>query len=99
MPARYEIRIAGQLDETESATFAGYDITVCGNVTIVSGEFDQAGLHGVLEWIRFLGLDLIEARRLRAPRADVRIGDHRTASPEPGDPRLPDSCQDDRRGP
>jgi hypothetical protein len=78
MPARYEIRIAGQLDETESATFAGYDITVCDNVTIVSGEFDQAGLHGVLERIRFLGLDLIEARRLRAPpgrRTDRRPQD------------------------
>lgn len=65
MPARYEIRIAGQLDEMAAREFAGLDVSVRGGVTVISGEFDQAALHGVLERIRSLGLDLLEARRVR----------------------------------
>jgi hypothetical protein len=67
--ARYEIRIAGRLDETVAAAFAGLDVTTRGNATMIRGEFDQASLHSVLERIRFLGLDLVEARRVRAPPA------------------------------
>ena len=36
-------------------------------VTIITGEFDQAALHGLLERIRLLGLDLVEARRVDGP--------------------------------
>jgi hypothetical protein len=61
----YEIRIAGQLDETAAAAFEGLDVTASGDVTVVRGEFDQASLHGLLELIRSLGLDLVEARRVR----------------------------------
>lgn len=69
MLARYEIRIAGRLDETATAAFAGLDVTARGEVTVIRGEFDQAGLHGVLERIRFLGLDLVEVRRVRGSPA------------------------------
>jgi hypothetical protein len=65
VPAPYEIRLAGQLDRTAAAAFAGLNITACGNVTVLSGELDQASLHGLLERIRSLGLDLVEARRVR----------------------------------
>jgi hypothetical protein len=65
VPARYEIRVAGQLDEMAVKTFAGLDISTCDTVTIIAGEFDQAALHGVLERIRLLGLELLEARRVR----------------------------------
>jgi hypothetical protein len=65
VPARYEIRIAGQLDQIAAAAFAGLDVTAYGDVTVVRGEFDQACLHGLLERIRSLGLDLVEARRVR----------------------------------
>ena len=68
MLARYEIRIAGRLDERATAAFAGLDVAARGSVTVIRGEFDQASLHGVLERIRFLGLDLVEVRRVRGSR-------------------------------
>ena len=69
MLARYEIRIGGRLDERATAAFAGLDVADRGSVTVIRGEFDQAGLHGVLERIRFLGLDLVEVRRVRRSSA------------------------------
>ena len=68
MPAPYEIRVAGRLDETAAGTLAGLDISTRGTVTVITGEFDQAALHGLLERIRTLGLDLVEARRLHGLR-------------------------------
>ena len=65
VPARYEIRVTGQLDEMAVKAFAGLNISTRGDVVIIIGEFDQAALHGVLERIRSLGLDLLEARRIR----------------------------------
>ena len=67
MPARYEIRVAGRLDEAAARGFAGLDIATRGAVTTITGEFDQAGLQGMLERIRSLGLDLLDARRVRSP--------------------------------
>lgn len=68
MPAPYEIRVAGRLDEKAAGTLAGLDISTRGTVTVITGEFDQAALHGLLERIRTLGLDLVEARRLHGLR-------------------------------
>jgi hypothetical protein len=65
----YEIRIAGQFDEACAAAFAGLDVAFNDQETVITGDFDQAALHGLLERIRLLGLDLVEARRLSgAPR-------------------------------
>lgn len=65
MPPRYEIRLAGRPDDTASEVFAGLDLVSDGKFTIVSGEFDQAALHGLLERVRALGLELIDVRRAR----------------------------------
>jgi hypothetical protein len=67
VPPRYEICIAGQLDEATAAEFAGLDVTSRGSVTVITGELDQAALHGLLERIRSLGLELVSARRSRRP--------------------------------
>jgi hypothetical protein len=61
----YETRIAGQLDEVTFRSFAGRDVTYRDGVAVQGGQFDQAALHGMLEVIRSLGLDLLEARRVR----------------------------------
>jgi hypothetical protein len=64
----YEIRLAGQLDKSSSAAVAGLNMTCSATVTVISGELDQAALHGMLERVRVLGLDLIEVRRVHATR-------------------------------
>jgi hypothetical protein len=73
----YEIRIAGRVDETTLTSFAGLTVRLRDDVTIVTGQFDQAALHGMLEMIRSLGLDLLEARRIDAspPQDDFPTAD------------------------
>jgi hypothetical protein len=65
---RYEIRIAGPLDEATMAAFGAADAAVRGDVTVITGDFDQAALHGLLERIRVLGLELVDVRRVRGAR-------------------------------
>ena len=48
----YEIRIAGQLDEAMLGSLAGLDVSCHDGITIITGQFDQAALHGKLELIR-----------------------------------------------
>ena len=40
-PSAYEIRIAGRLDEATMIAFAGLEVAFRGQVTVISGEFDQ----------------------------------------------------------
>jgi hypothetical protein len=65
VPANYEIRVAGPLDETAEQALAGLDVSASGAVTMITGDFDQAALYGLFELIRALRLDLIDARRVR----------------------------------
>jgi len=67
----YEIRIAGRVDETTLTSFACLAVGLRDQDTVIAGQFDQAALHGMLEMIRSLGLDLLEARRIGdSPSAD-----------------------------
>ena len=65
VPKRYEIRIVGELDAGAAAAF---DVTSEGGLTTINAVLDQAGLHGLLERIRSLGLELLDVRQIRTRR-------------------------------
>jgi hypothetical protein len=63
--SRYEFRIRGQVGERLLASFGGFDAEVQPPETILRGAVeDQAALHGVLEQIEALGLELVEVRQV-----------------------------------
>lgn len=69
---RYEFRVRGRLGETMLASFEGFDAEVEPVETILRGSVaDQAALHGILEQIHALGLELVEVRRVDARRTPI----------------------------
>ena len=61
---RYRITIAGRLGAISREVFAGFDIRPDGQAIVLAGELDQAALHGVLNRIQALGLELVGVIRL-----------------------------------
>lgn len=68
MPPRYDIRVRERPGELSSLAFLGLSASSAGGVVRLSGELDQSALHGVLERIRVLGLELIDVRRTSGRR-------------------------------
>ena len=65
VPADYEIRVKGRLTDTLTSVFEDFTASVKPAETTLRGEVrDQSELHGLLEQIQSLGLELIEVRRL-----------------------------------
>jgi hypothetical protein len=63
----YEIRIKGRLSDSLLAAFEGLTATVVPVETVLYGPVpDQSSLHGLLDRIQSLGLELVELRRLPA---------------------------------
>ena len=63
----YEIRIKGRLSDSLLAAFEGMTATVEPVETVLHGPVaDQSSLHGLLDRIQSLGLELVEIRRLPA---------------------------------
>ncbi|HEY1276000.1 MAG TPA: hypothetical protein VGF25_13875 [Thermoleophilaceae bacterium] len=61
----YEIRIKGRLSDRVTHAFEDFTAAVKPAETVMRGEVrDQSELHGVLDRIQSLGLELIEVRRL-----------------------------------
>jgi hypothetical protein len=65
VPPRYEIRLSGEVDDASKDAFAGLEVVTSREVTVISGDLDQAALHGLLERIRVLGFELLDLRRSR----------------------------------
>jgi hypothetical protein len=62
---RYEFRIRGRLSDTLLARFDPLESEVERVHTVLRGRMrDQAELHGVIERMQAVGLELIEIRRL-----------------------------------
>jgi hypothetical protein len=61
----YEIRIKGRLSDSLLAAFEGLTASVEPAETVLHGPVqNQDALHGLLDRIRSLGLELVEVRRL-----------------------------------
>lgn len=67
-PTPYEIKVPGNLDVTWMDWAEGIAITVESEeediVTVITGTFDQATLHGLLRRLYGLGLPLISVNRV-----------------------------------
>jgi len=64
---RYEIRIRGRMSPAMAATFEGMTTTVEPVETVLHGPLpDQAALHGAIDLVRALGLELVEVRKVSA---------------------------------
>ena len=63
--ASYEIRIRGRVTEPLLSSFEGMTSTFEPVETVLHGPVrDQAELHGLIDRIQALGLELVEIRRL-----------------------------------
>jgi hypothetical protein len=61
----YEIRIRGRVSKALLESFEGMDSDLEPVETVLHGPVrDQAELHGLIDRIQALGLELIEVRRL-----------------------------------
>jgi hypothetical protein len=65
----YEIRIKGRLSDSVLAAFEGLTASVEPVETVLHGPVqDQSSLHGLLDRIQLLGLELVEIRQLPSSR-------------------------------
>ena len=66
-PIRYRIVVRGHLGERFSALFDDLDHQSGSGESVFVGRFDQAGLHGVLDQLRALGIELVSVNALERP--------------------------------
>jgi hypothetical protein len=61
---RYRIIVCGRLGQVYWEAFGGLQVKPSGAYTTLTGDLDQAALHGVLDRILALALELVEITRL-----------------------------------
>lgn len=88
--ATYELRLRGALSRRALSIFEEMDLQ---SDTVLCGEFqDQAALHGLLERIRDLGIELIDVHRVtnaqqhpeswtRRPNEGAEVSEERNGRP------------------
>ena len=68
MSGRYEIRISGRLSDRARAAFPGLTVVEVPAQTVLTGwSDDEDEVHGVLDRIQALGLELVSLQRVREP--------------------------------
>jgi hypothetical protein len=70
---KYEIRLAGHLEQRWAAWFDGLTLTHRGDgTTVLHGPVvDQSALHGLLQKVRDLGLPLLSVARVEPDSPDL----------------------------
>lgn len=63
----YEIRVLGALGPAAREAFTDMAVEVEPTVTVLSGDFDQSGLHAALDRVRALGLELVDVKQAPEP--------------------------------
>jgi hypothetical protein len=58
----YEIRVVGWLGPAALEAFADLAVDIEPNTTVLSGDFNQADLHRMLDRVRALGLELVDVK-------------------------------------
>jgi hypothetical protein len=71
VPSRYRIVVRGRLGERFRALFDGIDHAAGSGESVLEGSFDQAGLHGVLDKLRCLGIELVSVNRVDGPAPSI----------------------------
>jgi hypothetical protein len=62
-PTRYEIVVVGELSDRFGLAFEGMDLKTGSGRTTISGlVVDQAQLHGLIDRVAELGLELVDIR-------------------------------------
>jgi hypothetical protein len=75
-PARYEIVVNGELGDRIAYAFSGMDVHAEGGTTRIVGLVrDQSPLHGLLDQIGALGIELVSVN----PIAETSPADSRAA--------------------
>ncbi len=73
MDASYEIRIKGRVGDSVLTSFETMDSAFRPAETVLRGTVvDQAQLHGLLDQIHLLGLELIEVRQVSDDERSTR---------------------------
>lgn len=67
-PRIYEITIAGQAPPSIIADFEDFDVTVDEDTTRLRAELDRASLHGAIDRLQNLGLELLAVRAVDQPQ-------------------------------
>lgn len=69
---RYELRVRGRVGPTILASFEGWESHAEPGSTALRGPVrDQSELHGLIDRVQDLGLELIDVRRLAEPGDDA----------------------------
>jgi hypothetical protein len=84
--ASYKIRIRGKVGNSVLSSFDDMKAAIRPAETVLRGQIaDQAQLHGLLERIQLLGLELIEVRQMPGDEATEPSRDGRRSHlPAPG---------------
>jgi hypothetical protein len=85
-PTCYRIVVAGELSGRFAPAFDGMTVRSGGGQTEITGMVvDQSQLHGLLDRVGELGLDLVSVNAMRdeGPPASPRLGPGNTAGSQP----------------